>query len=64
MEWVSVEDRKPECLELVLITNGKLKDTAVYSKACDTWDLSTFNEDYFGAITHWMPLDSIPEPPQ
>jgi len=54
-KWISVKDRLPERVQLVLCWNGGTFSTAI---------LNENGEDVFNrmwGITHWMPL---PEPPK
>lgn len=68
-EWISVEDRIPEDSDgWVLMTDGK-----DWYKAPRAWMFRLSGEPGYwiparhgaGAkITHWMPLPSLPEPPE
>lgn len=66
MNWISVNDRLPECYEKVLLAFINFDGTI--STECGFWDgYSKFN--IFGytvtfdkcRITHWMPLPKPPE---
>lgn len=56
MNWISVEDRFPECdiKVLVALDNGNVETDELIEN--EVWE--TFESEY---ITHWMPY---PEPPK
>ena len=62
-EWISVKDRLPEPEKLVIATNGSIV-LEMYRQIFNmemAWTRYGIKlEDFYGPITHWMPL---PEPP-
>ena len=63
-KWISVNERLPEEIEdvLVYVRNNEVSWLCV-SYMCDgVWWSSC--RKICGKVTHWMPLPSMPEPPQ
>ena len=65
-EWISVRDRLPENGQTVLLHC----DGCILMGVCRTKASTPFQSTYSGAqdpygheITHWMPLDALPPPP-
>ena len=70
-QWVSVEERLPECAVPVLVSyigynDGKLHADDVAARVDDWWlwwdgDLASSDERVIVKITHWMPLPPVPK---
>ena len=70
-QWVSVEDRLPECAVPVLVSyigynDGALHADDVAARVDDWWlwwdgNLESSTERVIVKITHWMPLPEAPE---
>ena len=58
MEWISVKDRLPERMQLVIVCRKGGKVEQGYRDVGDWWKVYGTRTKY---ITHWMPL---PEPPK
>jgi len=65
MEWISVKDRLPEDISLVLAFGENYHDAVffAYSNKVDWFDPDIVHNSKIdkGDVTHWMPL---PEPPK
>lgn len=59
-DWISVKDRMPNELTLVLVSNGKEVKEASWQKRTDN-DKYHFMWTTMKDITHWKPL---PQPPK
>ena len=70
-QWVSVDERLPECAVPVLVSytgynDGKLHADDVAARIDDCWlwwdgDMASSTERVIVKITHWMPLPEAPE---
>lgn len=66
MNWIKIEDEKPDFEKLVLIYNGEI---SIAMLVCDAYDNIFFTDREYNHgcsfvkycnVTHWMPLQSIP----
>lgn len=60
-EWISVDDRLPPRGERVLATTGG-GVFVVWTDNDDEWYIGGIRfEQFFGFVTHWMPLPEAPK---
>jgi hypothetical protein len=62
-EWVSVDDRLPDDIQNVLVTNGLEVTFGWWRPIRYEWCVSIFDggDVVDDTVTHWMPL---PQPPE
>ncbi len=61
MQWISVEDRLPDILCMILVSFDNIVDTAYYNNESG-WQYMD-GGDWFDlkGVTHWMPLPDAPK---
>ena len=62
-EWISVEDRLPEDIQSVLVTDGLEVTIGWWRSLKYEWDVSLYDpgDVVDDTVTHWQPLPSPPE---
>ena len=62
-EWIRVEDRLPEDVYSVVMSDGKSVAVGWYGVAATKWRAEFYDKREFNleSVTHWQPLPAAPE---